>query len=159
VTITDTTPPVLTCATNKTVECGATWNFDEPSASDVCCGTNLMLTVLSTVTNGDTCQAIITRTWQATDCCTNSATCSQSVTNYIVVTNLLPVLTVSLSNDLAVLTWISVPGRTNFLEYNDDLGGTNWIVLTNVIGTGSLVDIPDGPISNQAQRYYRVRVQ
>lgn len=80
VTVEDVVPPVLTCATNKTVECGAAWDFDEPTAFDACCGTNLTLAILSTVTNGDACQTIITRTWQATDCCTNSLTCSQTVT-------------------------------------------------------------------------------
>ena len=34
ITIVDTTPPVLTCATNKTVNCGTTWTFDPPTAYD-----------------------------------------------------------------------------------------------------------------------------
>jgi uncharacterized repeat protein (TIGR03803 family) len=78
ITVVDTTRPVLTCASNKTVECGSPWTFDEPGASDNCC-TNVTLTVLNTVTNG-TCPQIITRTWQAADCCTNISTCSQTVT-------------------------------------------------------------------------------
>src|ERR1035441_5977209 len=48
----DTTPPTLTCATNKTVQCGTAWNFDPPTGSDACSGTNLTISVLSTVTNG-----------------------------------------------------------------------------------------------------------
>ena len=79
VTVVDTTPPVLTCATNKTVQCGKAWNFDAPTVSDSCSGTNLTVSILSTVTNG-VCPRIITRTWQATDACGNTNTCSQSVT-------------------------------------------------------------------------------
>ena len=80
VTITDTTPPVLTCSSNKTVECGAPWSFDRPSADDVCSGTNVTITVINTVTNGIPCQYAVTRTWRATDACSNSVICSQTVT-------------------------------------------------------------------------------
>ncbi|PWU21560.1 MAG: hypothetical protein C5B50_01450 [Verrucomicrobia bacterium] len=81
INIIDTTPPVITCAPNKTVACGNVWSFDSPSATDACCGVNVTIITLSTVTNaGSACPKIITRTWQATDCCTNSATCSQVVT-------------------------------------------------------------------------------
>ena len=48
-------------------------------ALDACCGPNVTITVLSTVTNGVHPQ-VITRTWQATDCCGNNSTCSQTVT-------------------------------------------------------------------------------
>ncbi|MGD0539508.1 MAG: LamG-like jellyroll fold domain-containing protein, partial [Verrucomicrobiota bacterium] len=89
VTVVDTTPPVLTCATNKTVNCGTAWTFDAPTANDSCSGTKVTLTVLSTVTNG-VCPQVITRTWMATDACSNTATCSQTVT---VVDTTPPVLT------------------------------------------------------------------
>ena len=156
VTITDTTPPVLTCATNKTVECGAAWSFDEPTALDGCCGPNLTLTILNTVTNGDFCQAIVTRTWEATDGCTNAATCSQTVT---VTPAPPPAMSVSPATGLLTVTWLTVPDRTNWVEYTDNLSGTNWIVLTNVAGSGGPLIISDGPISGHVQRYYRLRVQ
>ncbi len=73
--------PTLVCATNLTVECGASWDFTEPSASAICGGTNVTITILNTVTNpliGQTFSA--TRTWTATDACSNSASCSQTVT-------------------------------------------------------------------------------
>ena len=54
--------------------------FDPPTVAAICCGgDNVTLTVLSTVTNGP-CRQYITRTWQATDCCSNTTTCSQTVT-------------------------------------------------------------------------------
>src|ERR1035441_6761052 len=77
----DTTPPTLTCASNLTVSGGQAWSFSPPTASDACC-TNLTIIVLNTVTNVsfNPCEINYTRTWQATDCCSNMATCSQTVT-------------------------------------------------------------------------------
>ena len=89
VTIVDTTPPVITCATNKTVQCGTAWTFDVPTASDACSGTNVAITILKTVTNG-ICPQVITRTWKATDVCGNTNTCIQIVT---VVDDTPPVIT------------------------------------------------------------------
>ena len=81
VTVVDTTPPVITCASNKTVQCGTAWNFDNPTALDACCGTNVTINLVSTVTNTPACPLVVTRTWTATDCCTNTSTpCSQTVT-------------------------------------------------------------------------------
>jgi len=84
VTIQDLIAPTITCAPNKTVECGTQWSFDPPTATDNCSGSagtpSVTIAVVSTVTNG-TCPEIITRTWTATDACGNtSAPCSQTVT-------------------------------------------------------------------------------
>jgi hypothetical protein len=79
VKVVDTPPPVITCAPNITVQCGSTWNFTPPTASDACCGTNVAVTVSSTSTNG-TCPWVIRRIWKALDCCTNFSTCTQTVT-------------------------------------------------------------------------------
>ncbi|HRT59267.1 MAG TPA: HYR domain-containing protein, partial [Candidatus Paceibacterota bacterium] len=81
VTVLDTTPPLVNCPTNKTVECGAAWSFDPPTALDACCGTNVLITALATVTNTlGPCQTVIRQTWDIRDCCTNSVQCSQTVT-------------------------------------------------------------------------------
>jgi hypothetical protein len=80
VLVLDTTPPVITCVTNKSVECGTAWTFDTPNAVDACCGTNVTVTVFSTITNNPACPLVVQRTWKATDCCSNSSFCSQSVT-------------------------------------------------------------------------------
>jgi len=80
VTNVDLTPPVLACATDKTVECGSAWSFDPPVASDGCSGTNVTVMLLGVLTNG-TCPAVFTATWVAIDACGNTNTCSQSVTN------------------------------------------------------------------------------
>ena len=81
VSVVDTQPPTLVCPTNITVAAGTPWNFGQPTASDACCGTNVTIAVQSTVTNGTCSPITITRTWRATDCCSNSsAPCSQTVT-------------------------------------------------------------------------------
>jgi hypothetical protein len=71
-------PSCITCPTNKEVECGMAWTFDEPSGADCCC-TNVTVTVLNTVTNSG-CPTVITRWWQVADCCTNTVLCAQTVT-------------------------------------------------------------------------------
>jgi hypothetical protein len=79
VTVVDTVPPTLTCATNKTVPCGTPWTFDPPIATDNCC-TNPVLEIVGTVTNGSPCDFTISRTWVAIDCCQNrSLPCTQTV--------------------------------------------------------------------------------
>jgi hypothetical protein len=82
-TVLDTTPPVITCAGNRTVECGAMWTFDAPTATDNCDGTNVTILIVSTETNatgfcGNSFSA--TRTWEALDPCTNRSVCSQTIT-------------------------------------------------------------------------------
>jgi hypothetical protein len=81
ITVRDTIAPILTCAPDRTVECGVEWMFDPPTSTDNCDGLNAAISVVSTVTNaqcGNTFTA--TRTWQATDACGNTSRCSQTVT-------------------------------------------------------------------------------
>ena len=81
VVVSDTTPPVATCAPNKTVQCGTAWTFDAPTAFDACCGTNVTITVqFTTLPFGTPCTQTTTRQWLISDCCGNSVTCSQTVT-------------------------------------------------------------------------------
>jgi hypothetical protein len=80
VTVTDTTPPVITCSTSKSLPCGTPWVFDQPTALDACSGPNVTIVVLNTVTNGSGCLRVFTRTWRASDGCANSSVCSQTVT-------------------------------------------------------------------------------
>jgi hypothetical protein len=81
VSVVDAVPPRLTCLPDKSVECGAIWSFDRPSAIDDCSGTNVMIRLLSTVTNAACGNTFVSmRTWEAVDSCTNRAICSQVVT-------------------------------------------------------------------------------
>jgi uncharacterized repeat protein (TIGR01451 family) len=78
VTVVDTNTPVLSCGTNKTVDCASTWGFDVPVISATCGNTNLTLTC-ETITNR-LCPLVITRTWLAANTCGYSNACSQTVT-------------------------------------------------------------------------------
>jgi hypothetical protein len=154
VSVVDTTAPVLACATNKTVDCGSSWDFDPPMAVDVCCGTNVTIAILSTVTNGSNCSLVITRTWQATDCTTNSVTCSQTVTVQPVcepasITNLVHTGT-AFSFD-----FLSVAGVNYDVEYKDALSDPLWTLLQSVPGTGSTITVTNSPVTT-ATRFYRV---
>jgi hypothetical protein len=83
VTVVDTTPPTITCGPNKHVECGTAWAFDIPTAVDKCDLNNVLIEVVSTVTNvaNPRCPLLFsaTRTWRATDTCGNAAFCNQTV--------------------------------------------------------------------------------
>jgi len=78
VTVVDTTPPVITCSGDKTVECGTAWAFNAPTATDNCGAVTPV--VVGTATNGTGCDLTITRTWRATDACGNFAECHQTIT-------------------------------------------------------------------------------
>jgi hypothetical protein len=80
VTVRDTAPPNVSCATNKNINCLQPWSFDSPTAVDIASGTNVSIVIMSSFTNG-TCGSgfSATRTWRVTDGCNNSFTCSQTV--------------------------------------------------------------------------------
>src|SRR6185295_6287013 len=84
ITLIDTTPPTIRCADNQIVECNQPFAFTPPFAVDACDGTNVIIRILSTVTNAAVprCPNLtnIIRTWSASDTCGNSNTCSQTIT-------------------------------------------------------------------------------
>ncbi|MBI3849787.1 MAG: HYR domain-containing protein, partial [Verrucomicrobia bacterium] len=131
VTIVDTTPPTFTCSTNKTVQAGATWTFDEPAAIHGC-GSNV-ISIVSTVTNtsghcGTTFDA--TRTWQATDACGNNSQCSQKVT---IVDTTAPVIDCSASPNKTVqqgTAWTFDPPTAT-----DNSGGNVITIVSTVTNT------------------------
>lgn len=154
--VVDTTPPVLVCSTNKIVECGSTWSFDPPEASDVCGGTNVMVIVVGTETNG-ICPAVLTRTWAAVDGCGNSNTCSQVVTVLP-----LPILKIDPAEWLTGvglrLTIIGNVTGSLTVQWTQDLTNAtdaNWVALvhlTNFTGTAQYID---SDATNFTRRFYR----
>jgi hypothetical protein len=79
----DTIPPLVNCAPNRTVECGTPWTFTPPSGYDLCDGTNIAVTILSTTTNHvGFCASTFaaSRAWRITDQCGNGSICTQTVT-------------------------------------------------------------------------------
>ena len=68
----------LSCAPDKTVECGSGWSFDPPTVLSSCCGVSMPATD-NVISNG-VCSQVIKRTWQVMDGCGNVKSCSQTVT-------------------------------------------------------------------------------
>ena len=157
VTNLETTPPVLICATNKTVECGSVWSFDSPAASDACSGTNVTVTLAGVVTNG-TCPAVFTATWAAIDACGNTNTCTQSVTNV----NTTPLnLTFGpakwLTNGGVRLTLFGTATGSVTIRWTPDITKTlsDWETLiwfTNFTGSTQYID---STATNIGRRFYR----
>jgi hypothetical protein len=86
VTVVDTTPPIISCNSNQTYSCSGTapgsgWQPVPPTAIDLCCGPiPPTVSLLASFTNGTVCTMFITNIWAATDCCTNTAYCTEVVT-------------------------------------------------------------------------------
>ncbi|HHI02681.1 MAG TPA: T9SS type A sorting domain-containing protein, partial [candidate division Zixibacteria bacterium] len=76
ISVEDTTPPVITCPANATIECNEDPDpiiIGSASADDNCDPSPTI--TYSDVTNGN----VITRTWLAEDACGNSSTCDQII--------------------------------------------------------------------------------
>jgi hypothetical protein len=120
---------------------------------DACSGTNVTITVLNTVTNG-AYPKVITRTWEATDSCTNIATCSQSVTLTNSCTS--PAISnLSYSGTTFTFSFLSEAGLTYDVEYKDSLGDPSWSLLETDAGTGAIINVTDATAA-PATRFYRV---
>ena len=70
--------PLCDPMTNKVVQCGQPWAFDNVTPFDNCSGNNVTA-VINTTTNGY-CPQVITRTWSLADACGNSNTLTQTIT-------------------------------------------------------------------------------
>src|SRR5678816_3107183 len=78
ITVRDITAPSITCPANTTISCLGTPSWGTATATDACDQT-VDVTVVSTTPNGS-CPVIYTRIWRATDDCSNTATCSATIT-------------------------------------------------------------------------------
>lgn len=81
ISITDNTPPVISCPSNITLNCEDSTvptNTGYATATDIC-DSNVVPTYTDVVTSS-ACPRIITRTWRATDDCGNFSTCNQILT-------------------------------------------------------------------------------
>ena len=158
VTNLDTTPPVLVCATNKTVEHGAAWSFDPPEASDTCSGTNVTVTLLGVETNG-ALPEVITATWVATDACGNTNTCSQTVTNLVSTPPI--ILTVGSPEwlpDIGVrLTVLGNFTGSITIQWTEELTNalSNWPTLTTFSDFTGATQYLDAEATNLSRRFYR----
>jgi hypothetical protein len=93
ITLDDNAPPTITCPVNVTVTCASevpAVNIGAVTASDVC--GSVTVTHVGDVATNQVCtnNFTLTRTYQATDACGNSATCTQVIT---VFDNIVPTIT------------------------------------------------------------------
>ena len=66
----------------------------------------------------------------------------------------------ALTNQHARLSWQSVPGATNYIEYRTNLTAGTWISFTNFITSGSLATntVDANPVGSSVSRFYRLRI-
>lgn len=149
ITVEDTTPPVITCPADATIECDEsrdpanTGGF--PTAIDNC-DPNPIFTFTDMAVSGSCPQdSIITRTWTATDACGNSAVCIQTI---FVIDTTPPVITcpADVTVDCDAFTELLVNGDFETMDF------TGWIELNTglgdiVINDGTFDPVgPDGPL-------------
>jgi hypothetical protein len=79
VTVLDASAPMLFAMPDKTVECGAAWEFDLPTAINAADGSSLSITVVAITTNQTASGITAICTWETADGCGQTARCSQSV--------------------------------------------------------------------------------
>jgi len=83
ITIEDSTPPVITCPEDLTLECdelGEVVDFGEATATDVCDPAPVVDFQDEEIPGDCPQEMTIRRTWTATDACGNSASCLQTIT-------------------------------------------------------------------------------
>jgi len=66
-------------STNVTIQCGSPMP-EAPTAFSPCCGSNLTVRLVGSVTNNSGCGQTILQTWQAVGCCSDTANCTRSIT-------------------------------------------------------------------------------
>jgi hypothetical protein len=82
---------------------------------------------------------------------TNSFTVTVNVS-----TNGFRIISITTSNGVATITWISVPGNYYRLQYSDNLTSTNWTSVTpDVLATNETTTMTN-VLGNSTQRFYRV---
>jgi hypothetical protein len=66
----------------------------------------------------------------------------------------------TLTNQQALLSWQSVPGATNYIEYKTNLMSAAWINLATNITSGSsaMSRLDTNPVGSSVSRFYRLRM-
>lgn len=137
ITVTDSIAPVVTCPANITVQC--TDQVPDPDvatviATDNCGGTPVIIHVGDEIIQGACAErSTITRTYQATDACGNSATCTQSI---VVFDETPPVLDCPATITLEC-TASTQPDSTGMPGISDNCGESPMIVFSDMTIAGA----------------------
>jgi len=122
ITVTDNTPPSITCPGDVTIDCAASTdpsNTGSATASDDCSGATVTYSDAVNQPDPNCASLTITRTWTATDGCGNASSCVQTIT---VVDNTPPSITCP--PDAVVLCNESIsPTNTGMATATDDCSG------------------------------------
>ncbi len=136
IVLTDNTPPVITCPTNRTISCTESTlpaNTGTATASDHCDATPTVS--FSDVISGGGCpqELTIKRTWKATDDCGNSSTCLQSI---VVDDNLAPVISCppNISIECSASTDPSITGTATATDNCDASPDITFMDVSNPSG-------------------------
>src|SRR5262249_856802 len=146
ITVHDTLAPSITCPQNFSVQClsnvpPAATNLAQflalgGTASDNC-DMNLSLSVSNSALIGGVCGGFILRTYTVTDFCTNSSSCTQTIT----VRDTLP-LSLNSPTNLPVQSVTNVPPAATNLAQFLELGGT----ASDNCDTNLSLSVSNGPL-------------
>jgi ribosomal protein S26 len=134
ITVNDNTPPSMTCPQPVTVQCSSqvpAVDISSVTTTDNCAGT-VTVTHVSDAISNSTCpnRYTITRTYQASDACGNTNTCSQTIT---VDDNTAPVITFCPADAIIECDASSLPANTGSATASDNCGSV----------TPTYNDVPD----------------
>jgi uncharacterized repeat protein (TIGR01451 family) len=133
ITVFDDVPPVITCPTNITVECSS--DVPPPNTASVTgsdnCGGPVIIGFLGDVISNQTClnRYLITRIYQASDLCGNTATCTQNIIVFDDTPPSItcpPTITVSCAADIP-------PADTGSITTSDNCPGTVMVTSSDEI--------------------------
>jgi len=66
---------------------------------------------------------------------------------------------ISISNNIAIITWSAIAGQSYRLQYKSNLGDTNWNDILPDLTASSLTASKEDPVDSILQRYYRILVR
>jgi hypothetical protein len=151
-TVNDTTPPIITCPGPVTVQCFSQVpppNTQSVIASDNCGGVTVIHVGDVQTNPGSSCNNVITRTYQATDLCNNTATCTQTIT---VNDNTPPIILCPATVNVQCFSQVPV-ASTTAVSASDNCGPVN------VIHVGDVQSNPGSSCNNTITRTYQATDQ
>src|SRR4030095_13034779 len=141
ITVFDNIPPILTCPANVTVQCISLIPPVNPAlvTSSDNCSSSITLIHVNDVVSGVLCpnRFNVVRTYQGTDDCGNSSTCTQTIT---VFDNTPPTLTCPSNVTVQCASQVSAPNPALVTATDNCLGATTITFVGDVISNQTCVN-------------------